>query len=332
LLLLAFIWGWSFLFIKVAVGGMTPPTVAATRMALGALVIVSVARARRLSLPEGTAWWRHFVVVAVFGSAIPFTLLPWGEQHVSSALTAVLNASTPLFTAVMAAVIVGDRLRPVPAGGLVLGFVGVAVAAGVGGSQLSGSSLGGELAAVAAAASYGVSFAYSRRHLVTLPPVLAAAGQLLTGALLLLPAAVVTSVQHGIEVTPRRALAISLLGLFGTGFAYVLSYRLIADVGATRAAVVTYLIPVVAVTVGVLFLHDPFSFRLVVGGVLIILGIRVLGSGNRVAVTGRPIGNEIDREVRDEAQMDRRGGSAVGAGGGWRGRRRDVADRPETGA
>lgn len=288
LFLLAFIWGWSFLFIKVAVAGMTPPTVAAVRLGLGAIVVLAVVRARRWAMPNGWQSWRHFFVVGAFGSALPFTMLAWGEQHVSSALTAVLNASTPLFAAIMAGVLVGDRLRPVQVGGLLLGFAGVAVAAGIGGSDLAESSRWGEAASVGAGACYGLSFAYARRNLMDLAPLLAAAGQLVTGTLLLVPAAVATTVRGGFHVNARQALAVLLLGVFGTGVAYVISYRLIADVGPTRAAVVTYLVPVVAVTVGVVFLHEPFSSRIIVGGLLIVAGIAVLG-------TGRPASDSFAR-------------------------------------
>ncbi|MGH9226661.1 MAG: DMT family transporter [Acidimicrobiales bacterium] len=281
LFLLAFIWGWSFLFIKVAVRGMTPSTVACARVGLGATVLLVVVRARGLALPRGWAWWRHFVVVGAAGSAVPFTLLAWGEQHVSSGLTAVLNASTPFFAALMAWVLLGDRLARVQVGGLVVGFVGVAVASGAGFSELAGSSLLGEGAAVLAGAGYGLSFAYARRHLMTLPPMVAAAGQLVVATFLLLPLAVVTTVRQGLALDGRRVLAVCLLGVFGTGIAYLLSYRLIADVGPTRAAVVTYLIPVVAVTVGVLFLGEPFSFRIVLGGLLTVAGIVLLNLGNR---------------------------------------------------
>ena len=283
LFLLAFIWGWSFLLIKVAVGGMTPSTVAAGRMGLGAAVLLVVIRARRLSLPRGWAWWRHFVVVGLSGSAVPFTLLAWGEQHVSTGLTAVLNASTPFFAALLAWALVADRLTRVQLVGLLVGFVGVVVASGVGRGDLTGSSLLGEGASVLAGAGYGLSFAYARRHLMTLPSVVAATGQLVTGTALLLPLAVATTVRQGIDVNGRRALAIGVLGVFGTGIAYILSYRLIADVGPTRAAVVTYVIPVVAVTLGVVFLDEPFSFRIVAGGLLIVAGIILLNAGNRKA-------------------------------------------------
>ena len=281
LALLAFIWGWSFLFIKVAVEGMTPSTVAATRMALGFLVLVTVLRLRGLRLPADITWWRHFAVVAVTGSVLPFTLLAWGEQHVSSALTSVLNASTPLFAALFVAMFLGERLRAVQVGGLLLGFAGVAVAAGVAGADIEGSSLAGEAAAVLAGVGYGVSFTYTQRYLVGIPPLVAATGQLAAGTAILLPVAVVTTAREGIALTPRRLLAICLLGVFGTGVAYVLNYRSIAELGPTVASVVTYLVPVVAVIVGVVFLDEAFEMRLVAGGALTVAGIALLN--------GRPL-------------------------------------------
>ncbi len=281
LALLAFIWGWSFLFIKVAVEGMTPSTVAGTRVCLGFLVLGAVLRLRGLRMPTGPVWWRHFAVVALAGSVLPFTLLAWGEQHVSSALTSVLNASTPLFAAVFVAAFLGERLRPLQLGGLLLGFVGVGVAAGLGGSDLAESSVAGEAAAILAGVGYGVSFAYSKRHLVGIPPLVAATGQLAAGSAMLVPVAVVTTVREGIALTPRRVLAIGLLGVFGTGIAYVLNYRSIAELGPTVASVVTYLVPVVAVVVGVAFLDEPFELRLLVGGALTVAGI--------VLLNGRPL-------------------------------------------
>lgn len=286
LALLAGIWGWSFLFIKVAVAGMTPSTVAGVRVALGAVVLLGVVRARGLRLPRGRVWVRHFLVVALVGSALPFTLLAWGEQHISSALSAVLNASTPLFAALFAGLLLGERLRPVQVAGLGLGFVGVAVAVGLGVEDLTGAALGGELAAVAAGVGYGLAFVYTRRHLTTIPPVVAASGQLATASVLLAPLAVATSLRQGLSPTPTRVAAIVLLGVLGTGAAYVLSYRLIADVGPTRASLVTYLIPIVAVTVGVVFLDESFSFRLVVGGGLTIAGIALLNLGGRTPKPG----------------------------------------------
>lgn len=276
LALIAVIWGWSFLFIKVAVEGMTPTAVAGARIALGALVMLVVVRTQRIVLPRDRTTWRHFLVMGVMFNVIPFTLLAWGQERITSALTAVLNATTPLFAALLTAILLGERLRRPQVVGVVLGFAGVAVAAGAGASDLAGSSLTGSAAVVLAAACYGFGFAYARRHLSGTSPMVAATGQLLAATVVILPFSVVTSVGEGIELTPTRTLAILLLGILGTGVAHLLNYRSIAEVGPTRASVVTQLVPVVAVTVGVVFLHEPFRFRLVVGAALTLFGIALL--------------------------------------------------------
>jgi drug/metabolite transporter (DMT)-like permease len=284
LFVLAFIWGWSFLFIKVAGEGLTPTTVAWARIALGAAVLYVVLRGQRRQVPVDRVSLRHYAVVTLAGNIVPFTLLAWGEQHITSALTAVLNASTPLFTALFAAIGLSERLRPVQIAGLALGMVGVAVAAGVGASDLEGSSTAGALAAILAGAGYGIAFVYMRRHLMSYPPIVAATGQLATGAVLLLPVAAATSAVGGVSLTPTRVASILLLGVLGTGVAYVLNYRIIADIGATKASLVTYIIPVVAVVVGIFVLDEPFEARLLVGGALTVAGIAAVNHKPRVRV------------------------------------------------
>lgn len=276
LLLLAFIWGWSFLFIKVAVEGMTPATVAFLRIALGALVLRLWLRSRGVPADAGPHVRRWATAVGIVGSAIPFTLLAWGEERISSALTSVLNASTPLFTAVAAAALVGERLRAPQLAGLAVGFGGVSVAAGFGASDLTGSSLAGAGAAVGAGACYGLAFAWMRAHLVGIPPAVAAAGQLSSAAVALAPFAVATSAVDGFDPTWRRLGAVLILGVVGTGIAYLLNYRVVADLGATRASLVTYLVPIVAVAVGAAVLGEAFHARVVVGGALIVGGIALV--------------------------------------------------------
>ncbi len=276
LFLLAFIWGWSFLFIKVAVGGMSPPTVACARVGLGGLTLHVILRMQGRRLPTDRATWRRFTIVAFLGSSLPFTMLAWGEERITSALTAVLNASTPLFTAIAAAVLLRDRLRPPQILGLGLGLAGVAVAAGLGSGDLADSSIWGSLASVGAGASYGLAFVYMRRHLTGIPPIVAATGQLTMATVLLLPFAAATSVSTGIHVRPHRILAVLLLGVVGTGIAYILNYRIVGELGPTRASLVTYIIPVVAVAVGVAVLDEPFELRLLAGGVMIVAGIALV--------------------------------------------------------
>ena len=288
LALLAFIWGWSFLFIKVGVEGMTPTTVAGLRIALGAAVLVASCRARSLTIPWDRTSLRHYAVVAVMGSALPFTMLAWGEQRITSNLTAVLNASTPLFAAVFGAIVLRERLQAPAVVGLLVGLTGVATAAGVGGSDLAGSSLAGGLASVLAGACYGYSFTYMKANLLHLPAEVAAAGQLTVGALVLAPFALVTTAADGIDLAPHRILAVVLLGVVGTGYAYVLNYRVVAELGPTTASLVTYLIPVVAVAVGVVLLDEVFHLRVLAGGVLIVVGIALVHGRLRLPRGRRP--------------------------------------------
>ncbi|HEX2038561.1 MAG TPA: EamA family transporter [Acidimicrobiales bacterium] len=275
-LLLAFIWGWSFLLIKVALRGMPPAGIAFTRIVLGAVVVGAIVRGRRLPVPTDRRTWRHFAVMGLAYSALPFSLLAWGQQHITSALASVMNAGTPLFAAIAAAVGLHERLRLPQVVGLVLGFVGVAVAAGVGGEDLAASSLAGAGGALGAAACYGFGFAYAQRYVVGIPPLVAVFGQLVTGSVLVAPAAAAAVAGEGVDLDGRVLLSVALLGAFGTGVAYVLNYQSIAAVGPTRASLVTYLVPVVAITVGVVFLDEPFRLRLLVGAGLVVLGIALL--------------------------------------------------------
>lgn len=289
LVLLAFIWGWSFLFIKVSVAGMTPTTVAAARITLGAIALHIILRVRGMTLPRDRRFWTNAVVLALLANVVPFTMLAWGEERITSALTAVLNASTPLFTALAGFIYLRDRFGRREIAGLLLGIAGVGVAAGVGGSDLADSSLAGSVAAIAAGACYGMGLSYAKRHVVDLPAEVAATGQLTAGAIILAPVAVLTSATEGIDLEPHRVLAIVLLGAVGTGVAYVLYYRSVADVGPTTTSLVTYLVPVVAVGVGVLFLDEQFHIRMLIGGAMIIAGIGLVQRRPRLPGSRAPV-------------------------------------------
>ena len=285
LVLLAFVWGWSFLFIKVSVEGMTPTTVAAARITLGAIALHGYLRFKGMKLPRNRTFWRHAAVSTLFANILPFTMLAWGEERITSALTAVLNASTPLFTALAGYLYLKNKLGKIEALGLLVGIVGVAVAAGVGGSDLAESSVTGSLAAVAAGGCYGFALTYAARYQLGVPAEIAAAGQLTMGAILLSPVAVTTTAMNGIDLEPHRVLAIVLLGAIGTGFAYLLYYRSVADLGPTTTSLVTYLVPVFAVTLGVLVLDERFHVRMLFGGVMIVVGILLVQ--RRLRLPGR---------------------------------------------
>jgi drug/metabolite transporter (DMT)-like permease len=275
LFLLAFIWGWSFLFIKVILEDAPPTFLAWGRIALGLAVLIVAMRGRGESLPE-RRYWGHLVILGLSMSVLPFMLIGWGEEHISSALASVLNACTPLFAAGFAAALLGERLRPPQLAGVAVGFLGVAVVAGVGGGDLAGSSLLGSAAVILASAGYGFGFAYANRFTTGLSVLQLAFGQLLAATLILAPVAAVDVAAGRVDLGPQAALCLLLLGTLGTGYAYLLNYRTLQESGATVASLVTYLVPLVAVAAGVLVLGEPFSLRLVLGGLIVIGGVALV--------------------------------------------------------
>jgi drug/metabolite transporter (DMT)-like permease len=291
LFLLAFIWGWSFLFIKVILEDAPPTFLAWGRIVLGLAVLVVAMRRRAEPLPE-RRYWGHLMVLGLAMSVLPFMLIGWGEEHISSALTSVLNACTPLFAAGFAAALLGERLRPPQLAGVAVGFLGVAVVAGVGGGDLAGSSLLGSVAVVLAGAGYGFGFAYANRFTTGLSALQLSFGQLLAGTLILAPVAAVDVAAGRVDLGPRAALCLVLLGTLGTGYAYLLNYRTLQESGATVASLVTYLVPLVAVAAGVLVLGEPFSIRLVIGGLIVVLGVAL--------VQGRLFGRREPTPAADE--------------------------------
>jgi drug/metabolite transporter (DMT)-like permease len=275
LILLAGIWGWSFLLIKVIVEGAPPSFLAWGRIALGMLVVFAFLRRAGQGLPA-RRYWGHLLVLGLTMSVLPFMLIGWGEQRIASALTAVVNACTPLFTAAFAAWLLGERLRRPQLAGLLVGFLGVAVVAGVGGGDLAGSSLAGVLAVVLASAGYGFGFAYAHRFTEGLSALQLSLGQLLAGTLLLAPVAAGDLAGGRVDLGPLGLLCLLLLGALGTGYAYLLNYRTLQESGATVASLVTYLVPIVGVAAGVLVLGEPFSVRLVLGGLVVVLGVALV--------------------------------------------------------
>jgi drug/metabolite transporter (DMT)-like permease len=290
LILLACIWGWSFLLIKVILEGAPPTFLAWGRIALGLAVLVVFLR-RAGERPPELRYWGHLVVLGLAMSVLPFMLIGWGEQHIASALAAVVNACTPLFAAAFAAWLLGERLRPSQLAGLVIGFVGVGVVAGVGGGDLAGSSLAGVLAVVLATAGYGFGFVYAHRFTEGLSALQLSLGQLAAGTVLLAPVAAGDVAAGRVDLQPLGLLCLLLLGGLGTGYAYLLNYRTLQEHGATVASLVTYLVPIVGVAAGVLVLDEPFSVRLVLGGLVIVSGVAL--------VQGRLLGPREEQRATD---------------------------------
>lgn len=287
LAVLSVLWGSSFLWIAVALRGFSAVQVALIRLAVGALVLLFVARARGLRLPASRTIWLHLTVAALFGNAIPYTLFAVGEQHVSSSVAGVLNATTPLWTLVIAFATGHERrVSTAKAAGFALGLAGTLLifSPWLAGSQIA--SVGG-LACLASAASYGVSYVYMDRYLARrgIAPLILSAGQLTAASVLLIVALPFAGLQ-AVHLRWDAIAAIAILGVLGTGFAFVLNYRLITDVGTT-ASVVTYLIPVVAIILGAAVLSDHITVQIVAGMLIVLAGVAVTRR-ERSAGTPRP--------------------------------------------
>ncbi|MFY1698893.1 MULTISPECIES: DMT family transporter [unclassified Solwaraspora] len=277
LVMLALLWGSGFLWIKLALRGFTPVQIVLVRLALGALVLMPVALHRGLRFPADRSTWGHLFVAALVANAIPYTLFGIGEQTVGSGVAGVLNATTPLWTALIAFVVGADRTATWSRGaGLTLGFVGAVVIFTPWKSASEVASWGG-LAILAASASYGVSYVYMGKFLTNrgIPPIMLSATQFVAGTILMILALPL----GGLTVPDLRfdaVVSLLILGVLGTGAAYVLNYRLITDDGPTVASTVTYLLPVVAVILGFLVVDEQVTASMVLGMLLVLAGVALV--------------------------------------------------------
>jgi len=270
---LALLWGSGFFWIALALDGFTPVQLTFSRLALGALVLVPIVLIRRLPRPAGRMMWLHLTVSAPIGNAIPYTLFAIAEQSVSSSTAGVINATTPLWTLLIAfAARTDDRLTARRGVGVLLGFVGVIVVFEPW-NGVAGGTAGGTLACIGAAASYGLAYIYQARFLTNrdLPPLTLTAAQLVIASGLLaltLPFGGGIGSPSGLAIT-----AVLVLGIAGTGIALIINFTLIANEGPTAASVVTYLVPAVALLLGILVLDEPARLTLPLGALLILAGV-----------------------------------------------------------
>jgi drug/metabolite transporter (DMT)-like permease len=287
---LALLWGSTFLWIKLALQGLSPVQVTLARCVLGAATLAVLCLGTRL--PRGRAIWARILVAAFFCNALPFALFSVGEQTVGSGAAGVLNATTPLWSLLIGIAVGTERgLRPVRLGGLLLGFAGVSLIFAP--WQQAGHVGWGALAILAAAASYAVGFAYMGRRLVSTgyATIALSTAQLVAATALTaltLPAGGVAPV----HLSASSLVAVVILGVFTTGTTFHLTYRIIADEGATNAATVGYLLPVVSVGLGAAVLGEPFSLRIAAGMLVVLVGVGM--TRRRTHASTGPIAEEHD--------------------------------------
>jgi drug/metabolite transporter (DMT)-like permease len=274
LLALAALWGSSFMFISIALRDLAPSTLILIRMGSGALALAAYVRLAGHSFAVLRAYVGPLALLGLINTAVPFFLIAWGQQYIDSGLAAIFNASAPLFTAMFALPLDrSQRVTGLRLAGVVLGFAGVVLLVGF---ELSGSdrAVAGALAIVAAAACYGVGGLYAGRRFVGVPPSLVAFGTLVWATLYVAPLGIAQATMFGWEAF----VSVAYLGIAATGIAYLLYFGLIAGAGASKAVLVTYLVPSLALAYGGVFLGEHVTVAALAGLALVLAGV-ALGTG-----------------------------------------------------
>jgi drug/metabolite transporter (DMT)-like permease len=275
-LALGMVWGCSFIFIKLGVEILTPLGLAFVRSALGAFALLLISRRRTISLPREREIWWHLCVASLFLNVVPFALFAFAETHVTSVLAGIINAVTPLMTLLaMTLIFREEKITKPQILGLVIGFLGVLTVLGAW-KGLGNNPPVAILALLVAVLCYGIGFPYTKKYLIPhqIAPEALATGQISVAALTLLPFTLV----DGIATENYRlgpVLAMLALGILGTGYAYIWNFQIISAAGSAIASSVTYVTPLVAVIVGVLFLGEAVTWNEPIGGLVVLLGAAI---------------------------------------------------------
>jgi drug/metabolite transporter (DMT)-like permease len=276
-ILLGAIWSASFLWIKIALDEVGPLTLVAYRVLFGLLTGLAVALILRIPLPRDWKTWRIFAVLGLFNVAIPFFLITWGEQSIDSAVAAILNATVPLFTVILAHFFLSDDKISLPKiTGLLIGFAGVILLLSKDLGAKAHNSAIGQAAVILASLSYAGSYIYARKHTADVPGQIRGMLPLFSASAIMVVAAPLAESPLIIPQLPITWVALLWLGVLGTGLAMIMQYYLVHEIGPTRATLVTYIFPLGGVLLGVIFLHEQLSWQLTSGAILIISSIAVV--------------------------------------------------------
>ncbi len=281
LIVLSLVWGGSFFFAEVALRQIAPLTLVLARVGLAAVCLIAFTYLTGLRMPGDAKVWRAYFTMGLLNNCIPFSLIFWGQLTIASGLAAIFNATTPLFTVVLAHFLTRDeKLTPARFAGVICGVVGVAIMIGPDLLGTLGTDVIAQLAVLLGAISYGFAGIFGRRF-ARQSPVVTAAGQLSASSIILLPVVLFMefSSPHSIALDVTTIAAVVALALLSTAMAYVLYFRILKVAGATNLLLVTFLIPISAVALGVMVLDEQIEPPHIVGMAFIALGL--------IAIDGR---------------------------------------------
>lgn len=284
LLMLSTLWGASYTFIRVGVETIPPITFIATRTLIAGGMLFAVIRARGSKLPKDAATWRRFLFQACLNSAIPFTLIAWGEHFVNAGLAATLNSTTPIFTFLLTAVI--TRHEPVTGRklfGVIAGLIGSSLIIGLGAFENLGHELLAQLAIVAATICYAGAAIYGRGF-KGLDPIVPAAGSLICGATMLVPLSLMVDRPWTLAPSMESILALLCLAVFSTAIAFVIYFRLIQTLGSVGVTAQAYLRAPMGVAIGIIFLGERLTPTAWIGLICVIAGVAAMTIPSRKQV------------------------------------------------
>ncbi len=276
---LGLIWGTAFMWIKIVVHEINPVSLVAIRAVIALITSLVLLVFMRKPFPPFKKWW-VFLFLGAFNMAFPFTLISWAEMRIPSAVAAIINGTVPLFTALIANLFLKEEVftwRKFV--GLLVGFSGVIILMSKGLSLPGGKNLlSGCCAMLVAALFYGSSYVFARKYAQGMHAVTQGLGQALSANVVMWSMLAAQGQPLQVPVTRLGWFALLFLGIFATGVAMVLSYSLVNSVGATKSSLVTYLFPVIGAVLGVTVLKEPFSWSMVVGCLVILIGVIIVNS------------------------------------------------------
>ena len=279
LLTLSLLWGGSFFLVEIVISDLPPLTIVFLRVFLAAVVLWLFAIVIGLGPPLTIEAWKAFLIMGLLNNVIPFTLIVWGQIHIASGLASILNATTPLFTVVVAGILLADeRTTSIKLIGVTVGFLGVVLMIGPSALSGLGTDVLAQIAILGAAVSYAFAGVFGRRFkAMGINPVVTAAGQVTASSLILAPVAIYIDRPLSLEIPGIEVIAAIIgLAILSTAVAYILYFRILASAGATNLLLVTFLIPISAILLGSLVLGESLELIHYLGMALIGFGLSAI--------------------------------------------------------
>ena len=277
--ILSILWGGSFFFVGVAVKEMPPLTIVLCRVALASIILLAIVYLKGDKMPSSPGLWGAFIIMGALNNLIPFSLIVWGQTHIESGLASILNATTPIFSVVLAHFLTREeRLTTNRISGVAIGWMGVAVLIGIESLRGFGVEVIGQIAVLGATLSYAFAAIYGRRF-KGISPLIVATGMLCGSTIMMTPLALFVEQPWNLSPSSTSLMAIFGLAAISTSLAYIIYFRVLATAGATNLLLVTFLIPLSAILLGVMVLGEQLGWNAFVGMGLIFVGL--------IAIDGR---------------------------------------------